>query len=220
VESQPVPPDVPVGTAEPPWPAPAEAFTEHLARISDLNLNGSELTRDQTAGIVATVADCLLAAGALPPSSALLREPRASARAWQEQLAGRWSRRTWQQAAAFRPADHRGLAAELPLKHATAVLESVSAHDGLVIIRLYGHPWVAGEYWPMITPCFTVRATDEHGNSYRGMSASWHGGTSHQGSGEFWFWPPVPEACERLTVIVSTLWEAAWADVGLPGRTE
>jgi hypothetical protein len=38
------PPDVPVGTAEPPWPTPAEAFTEHLARIDDFNLNGSELT--------------------------------------------------------------------------------------------------------------------------------------------------------------------------------
>ena len=74
--------------------------------------------------------------------------------------------------------------------------------------------------WPMIMPCFTVRAADDQGDSYRGMPGSWQGGTSHQGSGEFWFWPPVPEACERLTITVSTLWEAAWADVDLPGRTE
>jgi hypothetical protein len=222
------PPDIPVGTAEPPWPTPAEAFTEELARINGMNLNGTELTPDQTAGIVATVADCLLAVGALPTSSALLREPRTRGQerqdpqGWHAQLADRWSRRAWQQAAGagFRLADHRGLTAELPLKHATAIIESVSAHGGLVIIRLYGHPWVMGEYWPMITPCFTVRAADEDGNSYRGMPGSWHGGTSHQGSGEFWFWPPVPEACERLTITVSTLWEAAWADVDLPGRTD
>jgi hypothetical protein len=222
------PPDVPVGTAEPPWPTPAEAFTEQLARINGMNLNGTELTPDQTAGIVATVADCLLAVGALPASSVLLREPRAGDQQWQAQLASRWSRRAWQQAAGpagaagtgFRLADHRGLTAELPLKHATAIIESVSAHGGLVIIRLYGHPWVMGEYWPMITPCFTVRAADDHGNSYRGMPGNWQGGTSHQGSGEFWFWPPVPEACERLTITVSTLWEAAWADVDLPGRTD
>lgn len=213
------PPDVPVGTAEPPWPTPAEAFTEHLARIDGFNLNGSELTPDQTAGIVATVADCLLAVGALPASSPLLREPRAGGRGWQRQLAERWSGRAYQQAAVFRAPEHRGLAAELPLKHATAVIESVSARGGLVIVRLYGHPWVTGEYWPMIAPCFTVAATDENGNSYQGMPRSWHGGTSHQGSGEFWFWPPVPEACERLTVTVSTLWESAWADVDLPGRT-
>lgn len=215
------PPDVPGGAAEPPWPTPAEAFTEHLAQIDGFNLNGSELTPDQTAGIVATVADCLLAVGALPASSTLLREPRAGGggRGWHEQLADRWSRRAYQQAAVFQKQEHRGLAAELPLKHATAVIESVSARGGLVIVRLYGHPWVMGEYWPMITPCFTVAATDTSGETYQGQPAGWHGGKSHQGSGEFWFWPPVPEACERLTVTVSTLWESAWADVDLPGRT-
>jgi hypothetical protein len=218
------PPDVPVGTAQPPWPTPAEAFTEQLAQINGMDLNGTVLTPDETAGIVSTVADCLLAVGALPPSSALLREPRARERDWQAQLAFRWLRRASQRAAgpsaAFRLAEHRGLAAGLPLEHATAVIESVSAHGGLVIIRLYGHPWVTGEYWPMITPCFAVRATDERGDSYRGMPGNWHGMTSHQGSGEFWFWPPVPEACERLTITVSTLWEAAWADVDLPGRAD
>jgi hypothetical protein len=57
-----------------------------------------------------------------------------------------------------------------------AAIESVSAHGKLVIVRLYGHPWGMGEYWPMITPCFAVQATDDEG-------------------------------------------EAAWADIGLPGRT-
>lgn len=214
------PPEIAVGAAEPPWPSPAEAFMEHLARVDGMNLNGSVLTPDQTAGIVAAVAECLLAVGALPPSSALLREPRAGGQGWQARLAGRWFRRASREAAPFRPPEHRGLGARLPFTHATAVIESVSASGDLVIARLYGHPWVMGEYWPMIAPCFMVRATDGDGNGYSGMSGNWAGGMSHQGSGEFWFWPPVPEACTRLTVTVSTLWEAAWADVDLPGRTD
>ncbi len=38
------------------------------------------------------------------------------------------------------------------------MIESIAAHDDLVSVQLYGHPWVSGEYWPMITPCFQVRA--------------------------------------------------------------
>ena len=213
-------PSTATGTAEPRWPTPAEAFLEPLARINDMNLNGTVLTPDQTASIVATVADCLMAVGALPSSAATLRETRAGGEEWQALLASRWSRRAYQQAAEFRSPEHAGLAAGLPLKHATAVIESVSAHGELVIIRLYGHPWVVGEYWPMITPCFAVHATDDRGDSHEGMPGAWGGGADHQGSGEFWFWPPVPESCERLRVTVSTLWEAAWADIELPGRAK
>jgi hypothetical protein len=208
------------GTAEPRWPTPAEAFIEPLARIDGFDLNGTVLTPNETASIVATVAECLMAVGALPSSSTLLREARAGGQEWQALLASRWGRRAHQQAAEFRSPERGGLVAELPFKHATAIIESVSAHGELVIIRLYGHPWVMGEYWPMITPCFAVHATDDRGHSYEGMPGNWRGGANHQGSGQFWFWPPVPESCERLRVTVSTLWEAAWADIDLPGRAE
>jgi hypothetical protein len=208
------------GSSEPRWPTPAEAFIEPLARIDGFNLNGTVLTPDETASIVAAAAECLMAVGALPSSSIVLREARAGDQEWQALLANRWGRRAHQRAAEFRSPEHKGLVAELPLKHATAVIESVSAHGELIIIQLYGHPWVMGEYWPMITPCFTVDATDDRGNSYRGMPGNWRGGADHQGSGQFWFWPPVPEPCERLRMTVSTLWEAAWADIELPGRTK
>jgi hypothetical protein len=144
--------------------AEAEAFIEPLAQINGMNLNGTELTPRETADIVATVADCLIAVGALPASSRLLRErPQTTSREWHDQLAVSWSRRAFRRAAEFRPSEHRGLAAELPFKHATAAIESVSAHGELVAIRLYGHPWGMGEYWPMITPCFAVHATDDDG---------------------------------------------------------
>jgi hypothetical protein len=103
----------------------------------------------------------------------------------------------------------------LPLEHATAVIESVSVHDGLVSIQLYGHPWVTGEYWPMITPCFQVSAIDDAGNEHEGMPSDWQGFPGNEGSGNFWFWPPVPSDRKSIRVCVSTLWEAAWADIEL-----
>ena len=47
------------------------------------------------------------------------------------------------------------------------VIENVSAQGELVGIQLYGHPWVTGEYWPMITPCFQIRAIDDAGDEPR-----------------------------------------------------
>jgi len=44
------------------------------------------------------------------------------------------------------------------------------------------------------------------------------GGGSPEGSWEFSFWPPVAPAARRIRVIVSTLWEAAWAELDIPGR--
>jgi hypothetical protein len=41
--------------------------------------------------------------------------------------------------------DRAGLAVGLPLRQATAVIESITAHDELVSVWLYGHPWVTSE---------------------------------------------------------------------------
>lgn len=98
------------------------------------------------------MADSLIAVGALPVTSTLLREFPGPAPGWHAALAHRWRRRAHQRAARFRAAEHRRRVVRLPLEHATAAIESVSAHDDLVSIHLYGHPWVHGEYLPMITP--------------------------------------------------------------------
>jgi hypothetical protein len=68
----------------------------------------------------------------------------------------------------------------------------------------------------MITPCFQVRATDDAGDEHEGIPGGWQGSAGHEGSGSFWFWPPVDLARKSLRVTVSTLWEAAWADIELP----
>ena len=216
-----VPPaQLPVGTSEPPWPTPAECYLAELATVTSYSIStsGSQATAgpEDVAEIVAKVADSLLAVGALPVTSTLLREsPAGRAPAWQAPLVNRWGLRA-HTAAHFEPDEHRGLAARLPLEQATAVIESVSAPGEMVGVQLYGHPWVRGEYWPMITPCFRVRATDDAGNEYTGMPGDWSGSPANEGTGSFFFWPPVPMARKRIRVTVSTLWEAAWVDIELP----
>jgi len=73
-----------------------------------------------------------------------------------------------------------------------------------------------GEYWPMIAPCFRVSAVDDAGHEYTGMPGDWRGFPGNEGTGSFIFWPPIPMGHKNIRVTVSTLWEAAWADLALP----
>jgi hypothetical protein len=217
----PSPAQVPVGRSDPPWPTAAECYLAALAPVTRISMEASgtvaEAGPEETARIVATVADSLIAVGALPVTSTLLRESPSAGPQWHVELVYRWRGRAYQKVW-FRAAEHRrlALAVRLPLEHATAMIESVSTQDDLVRIQLYGHPWVHGAYLPMITPCFQVRATDDAGNEHEGMPGDWRGFPGHEGSGTFWFWPPVPSARKSIRVTVSTLWEAAWADIELP----
>ena len=213
----PPPARVAVGRSDPRWPAPAEGYLAELAKVTSYSINGADVSQHETAEIVATVADSLMAVGALPVSSAWLRSAAGAGEPqWGAPLLHRWGRRAHQRDAGFRAAEHLGLAVRLPLEHATAVIDSVSARGELVSIRLYGHPWVMGEYWPMITPCFGVRAVDDAGQEHHGIPGDWAGSPACEGSGDFWFWPPVEVSRTSLRVTVSTLWEAAWAEIPLP----
>jgi hypothetical protein len=211
------PVQAPVGTSEAPWPTPAEGYLAELALVTSYSIGEATAGPEETAEIVATVADSLLAVGALPVTSTLLGEfPGSRAPAWQLPLVSRWGRRAHQRAVEFRASEHRGLAARIPLEHATAMIESVSAQGELVGVQVYGHPWVMGEYWPMITPCFQVHAVDDAGNEHNGMPGDWQGFPGNEGHGSFFLWPPVDPARKSIRVTVSTLWEAAWAEVELP----
>jgi hypothetical protein len=210
------PAQVATGQAEPPWPTPAECYLAVLGSATSMSISADGRTTElDTAQIIAAVADALLWVGALPPDSALLSQPSADP-GWRAQLKYLWGRQAHQRARDREP-DRAGLAVRLPLRQATAVIESVAAHEDLVSVELYGHPWVTGEYWPMITPCFQVRAFDDTGTEHQGVPGG--GGGSPEGSREFWFWPPVVSEAKRIRVIVSTLWEAAWAEVPIPGRS-
>ena len=60
--------------------------------------------------------------------------------------------------------------------------------------------------------------TDDTGAEYEGAPRGGTGSPAHEGSGTFWFSPPVGAQASQLRVTVSTLWEAAWALVDIPGR--
>jgi hypothetical protein len=209
------------GTTEPPWPTPAECYLAQLAPPAREWSFGSSATGTvelDTAAIVTAVADALLAVGALPPDSAVLTGlPDSVSSDWRLTLSGRQLALMdiWRGPARVSSA---GLAARLPFAQGTAVIETVTAREDMVAVQLYGHPWVLG-YWPMITPCFRVTAVDDTGAEHEGEPR--HASTSistHEGSGTFWFWPPVGPQAKQLRVTVSTLWEAAWALIDIPGR--
>jgi hypothetical protein len=222
-ESQPVRVDVPApvaaerGPTKPAWPTPAESYLAELASARSVTIaTGEDSVELDVAKIVAAVADALLWTGALPPDSGMLSDWEAPASGWREELAELWGRQARLRGRDNEP-ERAGLAVSLPLRRATAVIENIAAQGDLVSIQLYGHPWVSGEYWPMIVPSFQVRATDDAGAEHQGMPGD--GGGSPEGSREFWFWPPVPPSVKRIRVTVSTLWEAAWAELDIPGRS-
>ncbi len=98
------------------------------------------------------------------------------------------------------------------------MIENITVHEDLVSVQLYGHPWITGDYFPMITPCFRVTAVDDTGMEHKGVRQSGSELPTHEGRNSFLFWPPLPPQAKQLRVIVSTLWEAAWALIDIPGR--
>ena len=210
------------GTGSPPWPTPAECYLAELATMTTsysirTGERSAEFDSGQLAEIVATVADSLIAVGALPVASRLLREPGDNRPPWQGALPRRWYLRTRQDNGDDGGAEHRRLQVDLPFDHAAVTITEVTRRRELVSIQLTGRPWIDGEYWPMITPCFRVRATDNLGGEYQGMPGDRSQSAPATHSGTFWFWPPIETSCRDIRVIVSTLWEAAWADLELPG---
>jgi hypothetical protein len=217
---------VPVGRADPPWPTPAECYLAWLApEVSPADTDatfGIGLDAHQASQVVAAVADALLAVGALPPQSPLLRHPPARDQApWRSDVANRWAGRVHRRAA--QPGSHTsyaGLTAALPLERAVAILEWVGVDADAVTLGLYIFPYVTGEYWPVSVPCMQVAAADDEGGRYETMPATFGsgGGEKGEGHGDLLVWPPVASHITRLRITVSTMWEAAWADIDLPGR--
>lgn len=219
------PASVPTGTTDPAWPTPAEAYLGELAPVYDWSLGSFETgpVELDAPEITAAVASALLAAGALPPGSALLtaaqyRERRPARADWQQAVRHMWADQARERARRAGQENGTGLAVPVPLEQATAVIEHITAHEDLVSVRLYGYPWVGEGSFPMIAPCFRVTAVDDTGVTHDGVPDSSSYSPAYDGTGSFWFWPPVPAQAKQLRVTVSTLWEAAWALIGIPGR--
>jgi len=206
------PPAVQAGPAAPPWPTPAESYLAWLSRQDP----APELGRSGGREVVAAVAEGLVSVGAMPARSPLLPP-----------ILGRHTRSshpdlplTWPHPVRLgTPPDLKSaLCAALPLEHAAVVIEGLSAWGEDIQLHIYGWPWVQGQHWPAAIPSFNVRAIDDLGQEHHGHGASWRGYGAGEGHGEFTLWPAVPRRAGRLRVVISTLWEARWADIELPSR--
>jgi hypothetical protein len=98
------------------------------------------------------------------------------------------------------------------------VIEGVSAWGEDVQLHVYGWPWFEDQQRPAAIPSFKVRATDDLGHEHEGHAGSWRDYGAGEARGDFTLWPGVPRRAGRLRVVISTLWEARWAEITLPSR--
>jgi hypothetical protein len=205
------PPAIPMGAATTPWPTPAESYLAWLSRQDP----PPELGRSAGWEVVAAVAEALVSVGAMPPRSLLLPS-----------ALGRYKRsshpdlpRTWPHPVRLgTPPDLQiALCAVLPFEHAAAVIEGISAWGEDLQLHIYGWPWIQGQHWPTAIPSFDVRAIDDLGHLYEGHAGNWRAYGVGEGHADFTLWPAVRRRAGRMRVVISTLWEARWADITLPG---
>jgi hypothetical protein len=205
----PPPPPVPVGSASTSRPTAAVSY---LAQLSAQH-PPAEIGQGDGKQIVAGVAAALLYAGAIPPDSPVLTQVLArEKRSRHPVLPASWPtpiRRTTQ------PHTRIATCAALPFDSAAVVLEGLSAWGEEVQLHVYGWPWVQGERWPAAIPSFTLRAIDDLGGEHEGRPGNRRDYGDGEGHADFTLWPAVPAGVSRLRVEVSTLWEAAWADLEL-----
>ena len=206
------PPAILAGSAAPPWPTPAESYLAWLSRQDP----EPELGRSGGREVVAAVAEALVSVGAMPAQSPLLPP-----------ILGRHERSshpdlplTWPHPVRLgTPPDLQiALCAVLPFEHAAAVVEGLSAWGEDIQLHIYGWPWARDQHWPAAIPSFNVRAIDDLGQEHQGYAGGWRGYGAGEGHAEFTLWPAVPRRASRLRVVISTLWEARWADIELPSR--
>lgn len=204
------PPAIPVGAAAPPWPTPAESYLAWLSRQDP----APELGRSSGSEVVAAVAEGLVSVGAISAHSPLLPA-----------VLGRHKRSshpdlpvTWPHPVRLgTPPDLQiALSVGLPFEHAAAVIEGISGWGEDLQLHIYGWPWIEGQHWPTAIPSFKVRAIDDLGQEHEGQAGNWRGYGAGEGHGDFTLWPTVPRRAGRLRVVISTLWEARWADINLP----
>jgi hypothetical protein len=204
------PPPITVGMAAPPWPTPAESYLAWLDRQDP----APELGRSGGREVVAAVAEGLVSVGALPAHSSLL-PPILGKRSPHPDLPLTWPHPV----RLGTPPDLQiALCVALPFQHAAAVIEGLSVWGEDIQLHIYGWPWVGGQPWPAAIPSFQVDAIDDLGQKHEGHVGSWRGYGAGEGHGEFTLWPAVPHRAGRLRVVISTLWEARWADIDLPSR--
>ncbi len=178
-----------------PWPTPAEAYLAELASARSVTIaTGEDSVELDVAKIVAAVADALLWTGALPPDSALLSAREAGAPAGRRSWRTLWARQAHLRARDNEP-ERAGLAVALPLRRATAVIESIAAHG-----RPRDHPAVrasVAERRVLADDRAELRRCGRPTTPARSTGACpATAAGDRKAAASFWFWPPVPPCGE------------------------
>ncbi|HYK26831.1 MAG TPA: hypothetical protein VEV61_02600 [Streptosporangiaceae bacterium] len=198
------------GKTEPPWPTVAETYLAQLcAAIPPMAID-----RSRGRDVAAAVAEALLCAGAMPANSALLPDLFGrDKRSWHPVLPTTWPTPVRR---ATPPERRFATCAKLPFSNAVSIIEGISAWSEDVQVHVYGWPWLLGDGWPTIIPSFRLRALDDLGCEHEGRLGDWYEYGAGEARGDFTLWPTVPRNVRRLHLLVSTLSEAASADIDLP----
>jgi hypothetical protein len=179
----------PTGPAEPPWPTPAECYLAQLSAATSTSISTGGVTVELDVPKIVAVV-----ADALLRVGAL--PPRSAL------LSG-------------------GIPAGVTAPGATGASDSwreeLKYHWGSQARRraYAAGPDRAGRAvaLPLQRATAVIQTIAEH----EGVRGS--GGGAPESSYELWFWAPVAPEAKRIRVTVSTLWEAAWAEVDIPGRS-
>ncbi|HUZ21245.1 MAG TPA: hypothetical protein VMU75_11810 [Acidimicrobiales bacterium] len=116
----------------------------------------------------------------------------------------------------------RALGAELPLEQMGVVLEGATLLGRELSIWVHvasapsARPRPLGALQPEERPPW-LRAHDERGRAYEAVRTRWLTGEGGA-SGEVTFAPAIDDDVRTLRVVAETPFEAAWAEVGVPGR--
>lgn len=203
---------IPNGAVASAWPTAAECYLALLSRQDP----APELGRSGGRDVVAAIAESLVTVGAIPAQSRLL-----------PQVLGRHKRSSHPDLPVGWPHPVRvgtppdvqiALCAALPFEDAAVVIEGMSAWGEDIQLHVYGWPWIWSQQWPAAVPSFKVSATDDLGREHEGYAGGWRNYGAGEGRADFTLWPGVPRQAGRLRVVVSTLWEARWAEIALPSR--
>lgn len=178
------------------------------------------LDASEAMAVAAAVADALLVVGALPPESSLLCQlPAGVSSRWRSELAQRFVAR--ERDRFLEPSGERVLLAlgvRLPFEQATVVIDAAVMRGDCVYLQLFAAPETPGEYWPVAMRSVEVRASDDAGGSHDAIGATHWRTRAGEGWGDLMLWTPIARDARRMRLEVSTLFEAAWADIELPAR--
>lgn|GEM_PF-4270969 len=217
------------GREDSPWTPPAERYLTHLASRRGRGHPWAGWSGGASEGerCEARICDAFVALGLVAPDHEAVRILGGERLAATGDGSGPdgWARESPWAAPAEGGEERyatRALGAELPLERIRVVLEGATLVEHELSIWVHvspvprARPRPLGAAHPEEDPPW-LRAHDERGRAYEAVRAHWFSGEGGA-SGELAFTPGLGDDVRTLRVVAETPYEAAWAEVEVPGR--